>query len=316
MWVAGLSHGVAAIVTEMQCNQKSFSVQIAALRALTAIYSQQIDQEAQDANMVARTACMRVVLTAMSAFPENVIVWTSACGALSAVAQHGIDTTVTEETHPTCIHNIPAATKALTLAKSQENGWNQQASYLREEAVKLLAAVCCAAPNVGCWLRQNSETMEAQLGETMEIAVSIDKEQRFTEEALRNNLMALVYVVGPEAAIVKSLRQWGARANVVGACSDVVAETMRRQHASICEEHGPTLISPRSVHAEREMELSRGHVRAELENAAKAHVVDIDLQRRVQLALGFLGPGLKSWGASWADRRRWFPQVASRQSRL
>ncbi|CAE7204706.1 unnamed protein product [Symbiodinium sp. CCMP2592] len=298
MWVAGLSHGVAAIVTEMQCNQKSFSVQIAALRALTAIYSQQIDQEAQDANMVARTACMRVVLTAMSAFPENVIVWTSACGALSAVAQHGIDTTVTEEHLFQCLQ---AATKALTLAKSQENGWNQQASYLREEAVKLLAAVCCAAPNVGCWLRQNSETMEAQLGETMEIAVSIvakDKEQRFTEEALRNNLMALVYVVGPEAAIVKSLRQWGARANVVGACSDVVAETMRRQHASICEE------------------LSRGHVRAELENAAKAHVVDIDLQRRVQLALGFLGPALKSWGALWADRRRWFAQVASRQSRL
>lgn len=262
MWVAGLSHGVAAIVTEMQCNQKSFSVQIAALRALTAIYSQQIDQEAQDANMVTRTACIQVVLSAMTAFPENVIVWTSACGALSAVAQHGVDTTVTEEHLFNCLQ---AATKALTLAKSQENGWNQQASYLREEGVKLLAAVCCAAPNVGCWLRQNSETMEAQLGEIMEIAVSIvakDKEQRFTEEALRNNLMALVYVVGPEAAIVKSLRQWGARANVVGACSDVVAETMRRQHASICEE------------------LSRGHVRAELENAAKAHVVDIDQERQ------------------------------------
>ena len=31
-----------------------------------------------------------------------------------------------------------------------------------------------------------------------------------TWEALVHNLLALVYVVGPEAAIVKSLRQWGA----------------------------------------------------------------------------------------------------------
>jgi len=273
MWVAGLTSGVAAVVREMHRNPRSFTVQVAAVRALATIYTQQLDHEASDINTVARGACIQAVMTAMSNFPENLVMWASSCYALSSIVQHGVDTVVTEELLLPCVQ---ASTKALTLAQSQENEWNMnlQASYLREEAVRLVATVCCASPKVGDWLRQNPEALEAKLGQAMETAVTLlakDKEGKFSEEALVHNLLALVNVVGPEAAVVKTLRQWGARPMLVRACSDTVAETMRRQHPRICEE------------------MLRGPVRAELESAAKAHVENAPLQGSVQLALGFLG---------------------------
>ena len=151
--------------------------------------------------------------------------------------------------------------------------------------------VCCAAPNVGCWLRQNSETMEVgtccpwhrvlklvnarhswarpwrlpcrslqrsphvatistsqatmilkglATGQGTAIHRGGGREQwwRFLDgrsqlnspQALRNNLMALVYVVGPEAAIVKSLRQWGLRPS----SSDGLAPISREIQCSRC----------------------------------------------------------------------------------
>ncbi|CAJ1359238.1 unnamed protein product, partial [Effrenium voratum] len=259
MWVAGLAHGLPAIVREMSLRQTSFNAQISALRAIAAIY--------QQGELATSSACMSAVLGSMSTFPENLVLWKNACYTLTSMVEHGVDPHIPKEQLLSCLQ---AGAKALTQAQSQEHAgyYKSEGSYLREESIKLIAAVCIASPDLSCLLRPQGEA----LGQAMEMAVSRleNRADQTAEEVeiLTYHLMALVYVVGPEF-ICRCLQQWGSNATLARASAQVVTELMRRK-APVGED------------------VLRGPVSTELAKAAEAHKDDADVQSRVQLALGFM----------------------------
>lgn len=196
--------------------------------------------------------------------------WKTACYTLNAVVQHGLDHIVQKEQLLSCLQG---AAKALSIAQGQEHrsNYRDEASYLREEAVKLIAAVCITCPD----FRLHLGDCKVPLAQALEAAVDRlqDDPERLAEEVevLQHNLIALVYISGPEEILVRCLQRWGAKSSLVRACADVVAELVRR-NAPMCEE------------------MQRGPVNAELAAAVQAHKDDVELQSCFELALGFLRP--------------------------
>lgn len=269
MWLAGLAHGVKAIVREMSMNQTSYGVQMAALRAIAAIFYQLEDPQSNE--MASRGTCIAAVLSAMNAFPENLVLWKTACYCLNAIVQHGVDHVVQKEQLATCLQ---AGGKALSIAQSQEqkHHYRDEASYLREESVKLIAVVCVVCPDFRFSLQEAN--CKVLLAQAIEAAV-----ERFPEddpdkeldqiEMLVHNLLALSYVGGPEEIVVGCLQRWGAKPFLVRACCEAVTELVRR-NAPMGEE------------------LLRGRVHAELTAAAQAHKENLAIQSCLELAIGFI----------------------------
>ncbi|CAK9091796.1 unnamed protein product [Durusdinium trenchii] len=256
-------------VREMSMNQSCYGVQLAALRAIAAIFYQ-LEANSDSVELAARAACIPAVLAAMASFPENLVMWKTACYTLNAVVQHGLDHIVQKEQLLSCLQG---AAKALSIAQGQEHrsNYRDEASYLREEAVKLIAAVCITCPD----FRLHLGDCKVPLAQALEAAVDRlqDDPERLAEEVevLQHNLIALVYISGPEEILVRCLQRWGAKSSLVRACADVVAELVRR-NAPMCEE------------------MQRGPVNAELAAAVQAHKDDVELQSCFELALGFLRP--------------------------
>eukprot|EP00435_Cladocopium_sp_Y103_P074742 s689_g50.t3 len=267
MWLAGLAHGVAAIVREMNMNQ-GYGVQLAALRAIAAIFDQLEDP--QSSEMTSRGACIAAALSAMNAFPENLIVWKTACYTLNSIVQHGLDHVVQKEQLEMCLR---AGAKALNVAQSLEHHcYRDEASYLREESVKLIAAVCITCPDFRFSLQEAN--CKVTLAQAMEAAVDRFPEDDPDKEAeqvevLVHNLLALAYVSGPEEILVSCLQRWGAKTFLVRACADTVAELVRRN-------------------APMNEELLRGRVHAELTSVAQVHKEDVQIQSCLELAVGFI----------------------------
>lgn len=267
MWLAGLAHGVAAIVREMNMNQ-GYGVQLAALRAVAAIFDQLEDPQSNE--MGSRGACIAAALSAMNAFPENLIVWKTACYTLNSIVQHGLDHMVQKEQLEMCLR---AGAKALNVAQSLEHHcYRDEASYLREESVKLIAAVCITCPDFRFSLQEAN--CKVTLAQAMEAAVDRFPEDDPDKEAeqvevLVHNLLALAYVSGPEEILVSCLQRWGAKTFLVRACADTVAELVRRN-------------------APMNEELLRGRVHAELTKVAQVHKEDVQIQSCLELAVGFI----------------------------
>ena len=60
MWVAGVAHGVSAIVREMSMKQSCYGVQIAALRATQAIF-EQLEANSNSSELASRGQCIVAV---------------------------------------------------------------------------------------------------------------------------------------------------------------------------------------------------------------------------------------------------------------
>ena len=60
LWLAGVAHGVAAIVAEMSMNQSCYGVQIAALRATQAIFDQ-LEHHSDSKELASRGQCIVAV---------------------------------------------------------------------------------------------------------------------------------------------------------------------------------------------------------------------------------------------------------------
>jgi len=275
MWMNGVTHGIASVVQEMDRNPACHSIQMCGIRALSALYHDNLELSAAD--NAARRGALNAAATAMEKFPENLVLQQHCCFLLSAIAEHGADEFITTEQLVVCLN---AASQALQLVKGRCDAQNDPGSYnalyLRKEATRLVGCVCCAMPSLGRQLseQQGPRTILEDALIATACGVADAKRDSEAEDVLQLELVALACVIGP-VAIVESLRKWGTKKPaVVKAAACTVVHLTRRHQSEVSE-------------LQRELQ-SKG-CSAEFLAAMESYSADVDLQGHVHLALGFIG---------------------------
>jgi len=294
MGVMAAFQGVTWIVQEMLQHSTSHAVQLPAIRALGAFYSDQLDLDGTAVR--ALPDALRAVIMAMASFPENLILQQHSCYALCTIAEHVADpgNGVSGEV---LVHCAAAAGQALQLVHgrcdSRDNCASYNTLYLRKEATRCIATVCRVTPDLGRWLRERSvhEVLAGALWSTAE-SMADGKRDSDAEETLFLEVLALSYVLGPETAVLEPLRRWGAtKPAVARAAADTVVELARAAAGSETHGKGTTAggtgeqLGPAALFRA----LPVGGCSEALLAAMQVHIADEELQGRLRLALGFIG---------------------------
>lgn len=289
MWVTGNVVGVSAVLQHMVQCSASPAAQLPAIKTLSWLYSDRIELEVGEVDALPNA--LRAVIAAMTRFSENIILQQHGCYALCAMVEHcnGFD-----ESSFTTV--AVAATEALKLVHGHYDGLGDSSSYnalyLRKEATRCIAVLCMVCPKLSRWLRDRGmhDILADALRSTAD-GVWDGRRDPDAEETLKLELLALSYVLGPQTAVIESLRRWGrVKPAIVRAAADAVVDLARSTTRIKCQLSAEDAADPTlaSLAKPREALIAAG-CGAELIAMMQAHGSDEDLQGRLQLACGFMG---------------------------